>query len=172
MKVFYSDIIKKIGIPLLVSLSSMIFFLLLLETLLRFGGYLYMIKTDTAANISKGALQLPKILCLGDSYTVGGRGRPTHSYPQLLQDMLDKEGKDILILNGGICESNSSQVLGRLLKLRHIPNIDYVIILTGSTNRYNLNGFNYYQTGRKNYKDYIKDLRVYKILRILVTNIK
>ena len=161
---------KKIIIRISISLFSLIFFLFLLEIGLRITGYFFTQRIAAESEAVDDAKAGIKILCIGDSYTVGGQGAEHDTYPRQLQNILVKNfNNKFNVINGGICESNSTQVLRYLSGMVRSNKPDYVILLTGSANRFNLIGYNQYAGGKK---DFLANLKVYKMLRILLTNIK
>jgi|GEM_PF-6382483 len=168
---------KKITVKLFIALFSFIFFLTLLEAGLRIAGYFYNKRTISQTdnlilerdNFNK-AEKYCKILCIGDSYTVGGNVLWEDTYPSQLQMMLSKNaGRKFKVINGGVCESNSTQALRRLVYLTQIYKPDYVILLTGATNRFNFAGCRLHEREKGNT---IFNLRIYKMVRILKTNLK
>ena len=139
----------KIRTRVFISLGSFVFFLILLEFGLRIGGdfYLYKLLSETKTEMQAKAPYT--ILSIGDSYTVGGEGLWEDSYPSQLKKCLSKsQSRRFNVVNGGICEANSTRALNYLSKLVKGKKIDSVILLVGSTNRFNLVG--YYQNKWKN----------------------
>lgn len=132
------------------------------------------------------------IITLGDSHTYGGNIKWDQTYSYILWKKLNSEKANIKInlINGGICEYNSSQVLYELDKniIKYKPN--YAIILVGSSDLWNLidpysNSDFYikntnYEERQKNLNSYfsqesiglIKKLKTYKFFRLLILNIK
>lgn len=160
----------KIITKICISIFSLIFFMALLEGGLRTARYFYFKKVVPLAQISDDAQKSHKILSMGDSYTVGGSGMWKNSYPVQLQGMLPSgPNKKFTVINGGICESNSAQVLTYLSELMKANKIDYVILLVGATNGFNFADYNLREKGRK---DIISNLQIYKMFRILRTNLK
>lgn len=161
-----NKIITKISI----SIFSFIFFLGLLEIGLRFAGHFYSKKLIPELRISSKVETPYKILCIGDSYTVGGAGNWEDCYPNQLQRvLLQKSNRRFKVINGGECESNTTQSLRRLTRLIKIHDPDCVILLVGSSNMFNLFGYEDYEKSNKNI---FLNLRIYKMVRILKTNIK
>lgn len=161
---------KKIVVPLAISVLSLVFFLGILEVGLRVTGYRYYKKVSSVVGSSDVVSDSLKILCIGDSYTVGGRGLETHAYPNQLRSILsEKFGDKFNVVNGGICEINSTQALTRLSELSKGYSPDYLILLIGSANKFNLRGFNEYEGGKKNI---FANLKVYRMFKILKTNLK
>ncbi|MFH1619955.1 MAG: tetratricopeptide repeat protein [bacterium] len=159
---------EKITVPLAIILAGFIALFSALEIGLRLIShnldkpFLTSVKETGGARIT--------ILCMGDSYTVGGQGTFEDSYPKILEEKLNSmyPGK-YKVFNGGVCEANSTQVLRRLKKIIGLRRIDHVILQAGSANRFNLVGYNLY----KNRKPAVgEEFRVRKMIRILVTNIK
>jgi tetratricopeptide (TPR) repeat protein len=112
------------------------------------------------------------ILCLGDSYTVGGPGKFEDSYPKILEEKLNHAyacPRRYKVFNGGICEANSTQVLRRLKKIIGLRHIDHVILEVGSANRFNLVGYNLYENKKSGFWE---ELRVNNMAHILSANIK
>ncbi|MBL7197458.1 MAG: tetratricopeptide repeat protein [Candidatus Omnitrophica bacterium] len=160
--------IKKAKIRIFISIFSLIFFLALLEIGLRTAGYFYSRKIISRTKAIDESQPICKILCIGDSYTAGEAGRVENSYPRQLEGMLFKNSiNKFEVINGGVCESNSTQALKHLSRLIKSNKPDHVIFLVGATNRFNLAGYN-----QGSIKDIIYNLRIYKMLRILRTNLK
>jgi len=145
---------------------SLFLFLIGLEVSLRIIGQ-FQIKKILSPHIHENNYDY-KILCIGDSYTVGGSVVWEESYPYLLQEVLSKtEKKNFEVINGGRCEINSTQALWTLKELTRVYNPDCVILLIGSANRFNLYG---YHCNRR--KNILPEFKVYKMFTILVTNLK
>lgn len=153
---------------LLVSLISFVFCLMILEFGLRLGGYIYVHKLIKTAGINKQNRAPYTIVTIGDSYTVGGEGEWKDNYPSQLQKMLsDNDPKKFTVINGGICESNSTLSLKYLSDLSEEYKIDSVILLTGSTNRFNLTGFS-----QNKVINLFSHFRLYKLAKIFMANLK
>ncbi len=160
----------KIITKICISIFSLIFFFVLLEGGLRIAGYFYFKKVVPSARASHDARNSYKIVSIGDSYTVGGAGMWKNSYPVQLQGMLSSDhNKSFRVINGGLCEANSTQALEYLSDITKTNKLDYVILLVGATNGFNFSGYNLSEKGKK---DIISDLRTYKMFRILRTNLK
>ena len=85
------EIMSNIKIRLAISIGSFIFFLLILELGLRFGGYIYIQKLLSENKVEAVSEQTHTILALGDSYTVGGNSKWEENYPSQLQKMLSEK---------------------------------------------------------------------------------
>jgi len=168
MKIRFKIPAEKITIPLAIILAGFVALFSALEISLRMisrsfdNRFLTSVKAADGADIA--------ILCLGDSYTVGGQGNFEDSYPKILEEKLNSAyPRKYKVFNGGVCESNSTQALLRLKKIIALRHIDHVILGVGSANRFNLVGYNLYKNKKRAFGE---ELRVYKMARILFTNIK
>lgn len=131
------------------------------------------------------------IITLGDSHTYGGNIKWNQTYSYLLWKKLNSTNKNINVnlVNAGVCEYNSYQVLYELDKniSKYKPN--YAIILVGSSDFWNLinpylesdfyiKNLNYEYQQRnsdeisKEHDGLIKKFKTYKFLKILFLNIK
>jgi tetratricopeptide (TPR) repeat protein len=153
---------------------------LLLETGLRVAGYFYnayRIKNRHAESSNENAV---KILCIGDSYTFGQGAASGYSYPEQLERILHKNYPQhkFIVYNQGICGVNSSRMLKELPENLKRYNPDFIIIMAGMNNRWNLQENNYFLF-RKGVKIYfcrvdafLTHLRSYKLLKILVGSLR
>lgn len=174
--------VLKIGIVFL----SLIFFLGLLEAGLRIVGYFYSLnRTNSFLAVGShsiireeegGEMTLPAkegntILCLGDSYTYAGNVSYNETYPAYLQRILIAKysSRKYSVINGGICEYNSKQVLARLPNFINKYKPDMVVLLAGSSDRFNLAGYSFHEKG---IKSLFYNLRIYKMFKIVVLNLK
>jgi lysophospholipase L1-like esterase len=114
------------------------------------------------------------ILCLGDSFTLGGNVQVKETYPFYLKRILDLNHPDkkIKVINRGICEYNSAQVLRILPKELSYYSPDFVILLVGASNEFNFIGFfNKEKTLYSQLKDMIYNLRIYKMIKMIALNL-
>ncbi len=177
---------KKIVIRVVVSVVILILLLGLLELGLRVTGYFYslnransallvgddsIIREEEGKNKKLSTKEDSSILCLGDSYTYAGNVPYGETYPSNLQKILtDRDSsKKYSVINGGVCEYNSKQVLVRLPSLIKKYKPDTVILLVGSSDRFNLAGYNFHEGG---IKGLIRNLRIYKMFKIVMLNLK
>ncbi|MDD5281777.1 MAG: hypothetical protein PHF69_03640 [Candidatus Omnitrophica bacterium] len=200
-------ILKKIGILFI----GLIFVILLLEICLRSAGYLYSMKRSMSAldrgdifgsnniewSVKENSLNsngTKTILCLGDSFTFGGNVKEKDCYPYQLMKLirLKNKGAGVRIINKGHCEYNSNQVLRDFLSniKKFTPKI--IILLVGSSDKFNLIGNEEldsrliyepdYEEGRGgggltgksvyfNLRDMVLESRVYKIAKIIKLNL-
>lgn len=165
---------KKIGI----SIFSLFFFLILLEVILRAVGNFYSLKRiapdEVYSSLDKkeGA---HTILCVGDSFTFGGDLPFDFSYPFQLKRMLNtvKSDRFFRVINGGICEQNSAQLLKALPKDIKYYKPDTVILLVGASNWFNFIGLNNKEKAfHAKLRDLLYDLRVVKMAKIMAFNLE
>ncbi len=169
-----------------IAFFSLILFLGLLESGLRIAGYFYsldridsslaigshsIIREEEGENIKLLTKDDYSILCLGDSYTYAGNVSYSETYPANLQKIFaDRDlSKKYSVINGGICEYNSKQVLARLPSLIKKYKPDTVILLVGSSDRFNLAGYSFHEKG---IKSLFYNLRIYKMFKIVMLNLK
>lgn len=155
---------------------SIIIFLVVSEMILRTAGFFYFFSRRDRQIMERLRDGTAKhvILCLGDSFTFGGGLDPKYSYPRQLQDLFDasKARAKALVINGGLCEYNSSQVLENLPGniRRYKPNI--IVLLVGASNRFNFIGFLKDNSISSKLKQFVYRLRIYKIYKITMLNIR
>ncbi|MFG1501390.1 arylesterase [Halobacteriovorax sp. XZX-3] len=74
--------------------------------------------------ISLSTFAAPKVLFLGDSLTAGYGVDPEKAYPNLVKDILKKEGIEIEVMNASISGSTSASAVSRLKwSLRGKPDV-------------------------------------------------
>jgi tetratricopeptide (TPR) repeat protein len=107
--------------------------ILLIETLLHTGGYLYKWRQKSVFHNSIDSRNTVKILCLGESTTAGFR----HSYPAQLQTILDREypGRSFVIFNGGLPSTNSTHIAENLDQFLRDYDPDLVVTMIGINDR-------------------------------------
>lgn len=120
--------------------AFLFFLLLLLEGGLRLAGRFYDSSRPSVFGESLARSGAPTVLCIGDSYTYGGNVPASEAYPHRLWLALRGAGVSARVVNKGHCEYNSSQLLdefrGNLEEFR--PKA--VVLLAGSSDRWNLLG--------------------------------
>lgn len=143
-------------VRLSVLVVSFIFFLFLLEVSLRIIGAVW--QQNRPDYLSEESIEKHDnvVACFGDSYTVGGLGAKDLSYPGILNNMTADK---ITVLNLGVCESNSSQVLEAIGNYTSANNPKAIVLLVGAANKYNFYGM-------KKINFYHK-LRIYKMYKII-----
>lgn len=162
----YSKKKKSLLKTLTMNLVFFLIFILCLEIGLRIIGYGYSWKRDIfyskPMNDTEKSINEYTILCIGDSFTYGGNVKPNEIYPYRLSKVLQKNKKyNIKIVNKGYCERNSSQTLSELKDNIRKFKPQLVILLGGTSEKYNLVGnhpgdYQYYQ-----YPDWDEDLYYY-----------
>lgn len=116
-----------------------IFLLVLLEAGLRLAGLIYSGARPSVFGGGAGAFART-VLCVGDSYTFGGNVTGDQAYPSPLWLELEKAAPGTRVVNKGHCEYNSSQVLAELPKNLETYKPEIVILLAGSSDRWNIIG--------------------------------
>jgi lysophospholipase L1-like esterase len=150
---------------LALGLASFVFAIVVLEGALRLAGWV-MIRFA----FGQGSHGSPEqaILCIGDSFTMGGLSTFDDSYPIQLQRLFSERLAEagVQVVNLGRAGSNTSQMLRNLNRgiTEHHP--DVVLVLGGWNNFRNFYG--YRQPGesadeRRGLADLMLDLRVYKL---------
>jgi len=106
------------------------------------------------------------ILCTGDSYTFGGMVSYEETFPYQLQEKLNRKSytHKFKVINAGVCEYNSHQLLKRLPCFIKRYNPDTIILLVGSCNKFN---FALYDFGQRSIMGFIRSLRIYKMYKII-----
>lgn len=170
---------KKKLLKISISIFSLIIFLGLVEVSLRVAGHFHSLSRRTRGGISaRGTAGLEDeeekgyvILSLGDSFTYGGNVSFEQTYPYILQTILARENlsREFTVVNAGVCEHNSRQVLARLPDFinKYKPNM--VLLLVGATDRFNFAGYNFEEKG---IKSLFYDLRIYKMFKIISLNLR
>lgn len=140
-------------------------------------GYIYFSSRDSSNGIFsrfKKEVGTYDVLCLGDSFTFGESVEVEDTYPARLQKILNDNypEQSFRVINAGVCERNSSQVLQNLPKKIRYYQPDLIILLVGASNRFNFIGFDKEKTIYSKLKDAVYGLRVYKMLKIIALNLK
>jgi lysophospholipase L1-like esterase len=173
---------SKITFKVLLLTISLIVSLFTLEILMRIVGDLYQESRVTKSKEVKvfkskryersGELQdIPlKILTLGDSFTFGGLVKENETYPRQLEDLIKKKTKiqNIDVINGGMCERTSRDILNSLPIAINLHNPDYIILLVGAANRFTPEPYikdveGHWDSIRRGFYS----LRVYKMFRFI-----
>jgi tetratricopeptide (TPR) repeat protein len=127
-------------VKLTLAFCSLLISLALAEFALELiGSKLAVDRLGKASQVAPGA---EVILCVGDSFTWGGRVGREDTYPAQLQVMIDqrKWQQEYHVVNGGLCESNSKQLVVSLEEKLDAFKPSTLILLVGSANRFNLRG--------------------------------
>ncbi len=174
----------------LLSLVSLVLFLVLLELGLRFAGYLYVYnhiydaiplggpyddgRGDARLDSTRSGRPTRTILCVGDSFTVGSKVEKTQTYPALLQSRLTAlwPDVDVRVHNKGICEATTGVVNNHLATWIREYRPDAVILLVGSANRFNPIDYELWADANAwtMIKSSFTHLRVFKVLRAIWLN--
>lgn len=154
---------------LLLSLVSLLLVVGLTEAGMRVVGAVYFSEHDFVARTRPDGERGPTVLCVGDSFTWGGRGERRDSYPAQLGRYLDKTHGElgISVINRGVCEANSRSVRNRLPAWLDQYRPDVLILLTGATNRFNAWNFGGRGGPGPQEESWLRSLRVVKMLEII-----
>lgn len=154
--------------------------LLFTELILRVSGYFYY----RAPGLSGLNEKQFNIVCFGDSFTYGLGVSLEDSYPKQLERMLNENNpyhRRFAVFNLAVPGCNSSQVLKYFQNiLNRYKKPDLIIILTGNNDRWNLTDSNIYKFTKENRPQLLKtraeiilsNLRVYKMLKSILLNLK
>lgn len=164
-----------------ITIPAILIFLIALELCLRTFGYLCIQRhnSDSNAKIAQFSKDEFRILCLGDSFTVGMGTAPENSYPRQLEKILQKNiSKKISVINEGRFANTSSLLLKNLQEdiNKYFPSI--IIIMIGCNNSWNFEDssyfllYNSYVSFPKRLERLLSSFRIYKLLRIGWINFK
>jgi lysophospholipase L1-like esterase len=122
-----------------ISLVSLALSLITLEVGLRLAARSYLARTVTSVERIDYGDGNQRILCVGDSFTFGGLTRRDQTYPKYLERELRTRlpGTRLQVFNQGVCEYNTFQVRTFLPRWLELYQPDLVVLLVGSSNRYN-----------------------------------
>lgn len=146
---------RNFALNLLLVLASLILTVFLIEGGLQLAAHLYTAKNTH--NFTLAPAQV-RILCLGESTTaMGGE----HSYPKLLQKLLQEKNKNIVVINEGQGGSNSFEILEKMPRLlaQYQPHI--VLLMMGINDSWALS------TSAP-----FLDFKFFKLLRLLSINLR
>lgn len=90
-----------------------------------------------------------KIMCVGESFTWGGKGTRVAAYPSQLSQVLAERypNKGFSVVNYVVCETNSRFVRDKLPQWIDEFKPTNIVLLVGSTNRFNAWNFNSFLKG-------------------------
>jgi tetratricopeptide (TPR) repeat protein len=161
------------------TIPAILLSLLTAEVALRVSGYAHSIVRNTyssEANLSKHST---RILCLGDSFTWGLGALPEKSYPAQLKELFAENcNKPIEVYNAGVPGFNSSLVLKELNKNIKKYNPNFIVIMIGSNNTWNLEESSYFLLKEMDSKhlNYLESilikLKIYKLAKICLLAIR
>jgi len=140
--------------------------LVLLEISLRVIGYIHLKKRYDYSIMNKKRGDYT-ILCIGDSFTAGLGARIGKGYPEQLELLLNsKTNKKFRVINRGVSNENTSNILERLTSEINKYKPTLVVLLAGGANQWNLWGYNKSTANKFLYK-----IRVYKLVKLLYRDI-
>jgi len=182
---------QKIPVPwwgkLLISLVALLIGLLIIELGMRVAAAVFYRRDETntwdssdrsgvVAQLSSSNKQTTRILMVGDSYTYGGLVDPKQTCPAYLERQLNSGNYKgaYRVVNQGVCEYNSYQLLESLPEWLDTHNPDWVIVLVGSANRFY--GLDHIPGRDSSFweraTESVASLKVVKLIRILLINLK
>ena len=156
-----------------------------LEAALRVAGVAY--SRSRPSSFGTDPRPWPSVLCVGDSYTFGGNVAGGQAYPAFLYGELRGKFPRLRVVNDGHCEYNSSQTLYALRQALAAYSPQIVVVLVGSSDRWNLIGTDPRDPARVFRPDYersveslpgppqpggLRSLRLYKMARAVILNIE
>ncbi len=164
-------------IKLLFSFLSLLFFLSLLEFgLWAYGRMVFEpepeFRTDeTSVSSTQHSV---KVMAVGDSFTHGGLVEGHETYTAHMRQQLKAQNVDhVQVMNKGICELNSHELLKRYPRMLEKYNPDVVVLLVGATNRFN--PWDYDLHKNRNpwtvFMSWLSDRRVTKMARFIKLNL-
>ncbi len=156
-------------------------FLITVECALRILGFCFLRPSSPEKTMHAGAYN---IVCIGDSFTYGLEVPRAATYPKQLEQRFDQgQGKTrVKVYDLGIPGTNSSQHLKMFEDIAgKSQHINLVIILTGANDpwnfaRSNINMFldhqSFLERAKVDLSIFLCDLRIYKMMKIIVLNIQ
>ena len=154
------SLIQKIGLIFL----SFILTFVLLEGLLRLGGFLYLFLQERRNMIGLGKEDAYTILCVGESMTAFG---DQFSYPAQLQYILNERSKDkkFNVINKGVPAINTDAILYYIEDHIDRYHPDAVISMIGINDEYYSRDFD--KTLKEKKISFLGDFRVVKLARLV-----
>ena len=159
-----------ITVKLLMGLTSLLLSLGALELGMRLAGHAYLVRTVLPEDHIDLSPQSHRILCVGDSFTFGGRTSRDATYPALLErSLVAPQGEHYQVINRGVCEYNTRQVLELLPEWLELYQPEVLLVLVGAANRFNPHGYRWDQDagGLARLGDGLAGLRVVKMTRFI-----
>ena len=157
-------------VKLIIGLTSLLLSIGALELGMRLAGHAYLARTVLPEDRIDLSPQTHRILCVGDSFTFGGRTSRDATYPALLERSLTPPaGERYQVINRGVCEYNTRQVLELLPEWLDLYQPELVLVLVGAANRFNPQGYGWDQDtgGLARLSGGLQGLRVVKMARFI-----
>lgn len=162
-----------------ITLPAILLTLLTAEVALRTSGYIYSIAIRDSSAKSISQKNSIRILCLGDSFTWGLGALPGKSYPMQLKELLSENcNRPVEVYNAGVPGFTSSLVLKRLNEDINKYNPDFLVIMVGSNNKWNLEDSNYFLLRKRSlnhlnyFERFLSKMKVYKLIKIWYLTIR
>lgn len=172
MKKIETNLRQKIGLLILGFIAALVF----LELLLRIFGGAYLLYRQGFNGSKNNIRSVYRILCLGDSFTLGVGAGKEEDYPAQLKNMLKKSKpqKYFEVINKGVGGYNSAEVLYYLDKNLDKYEPDLVILMIGTNDGHNTH-LNDWALGQKEWyvkiSSWITGLRIYKLINFVKLSI-
>ena len=141
----------------------------LLEGGLRFAGFIYLKVQEHQNQVALRHKDSVRILCIGESTTaVGG----SDSYPRQLEDVLREGeapgGRSFVVINKGIPGTDTSRIVNALPHYLETYKPDIVVAMMGINDTYRMVAYEGIEA--RGWRDMARELRVYKLWRLLRGN--
>jgi tetratricopeptide (TPR) repeat protein len=149
---------------------GILFFLVLLETGLRLGGFIILSVQKHRNKISLRQKGTYRILCIGDTATFSGNA--DDSYPRKLETILNQSSRGLAfsVVNKGIPAVDSSYIVLQLEDNLIIHRPDMVIVMMGIND--GIAGVSYMESAFSKAGSPLESLKVYQLLKLLVMHIR
>lgn len=152
-----------------IALGSLVFFLFLTEIGLRITGALFFSRDQEMVRFGDER-STNRVMCVGDSFTWGGRSPRQDAYPALLSSVLAEKfpKKNFAVINRGVCETNSRYVMEKLPSWIEDFNPTIIVLLVGSTNRFNAWNFDPLLKEKEGFTEsWFSNVRIVKVAEII-----
>ena len=155
----------------IVSLAGLLVVLLVLELGLRVVGCVHRRQLAARRAPVSAADGSCRILCAGDSYTVGMGAPVGQDYPRQLQRLLDARGEPACqVVNSAVAGQNTAQILRQLRNDLPVLRPRVVVLLCGGANVWNHWG---YDAGCGSWtRRVLYDIRLVKLVTLLARGVK
>lgn len=175
---FFSDNLtrKNIKQKTLVFFCGLLSILVVIEIVLRLIGFIHISYVNKAGIVERKQGE-HVIFCAGDSFTEGIGADNKKSYPDQLQDLLDKRllKRECRVINIGVSGHNTSLIRNEInSSLRKIkPHL--IVFLGGDANSWNAWGYGRYLKQKilfYRFLDFLHSIKVVKLMKLLVITAK
>ena len=143
---------------------SVIVFIVALEIILRFSGFLFIFLQDYRNKIELGRSKEYRVLCIGESTTALGAKQ---SYPYILGKLLNSGSKKTFaVINKGVPGTNSAAIVEQVPEYiaRYKP---HIIVAMMGVNDYDYNHVIVQFRKAGAFNRFISSLKIYKLFRLI-----